>query len=78
MKSHAFLNTEDVSETNRQRFHLPLHQIMAKYCTDTLTIVAIPPICCSNGQKTEHPYSAWNACCIKTAFISTTWHTYDE
>ena len=27
MKSHAFLNTEDVSETNRQRFHVPLHQI---------------------------------------------------
>ena len=38
MKSHAFLNTEDVSETNRQRFHVPLHQItgeiLHKYTDD--------------------------------------------
>ena len=38
MKSHAFLNTEDVSETNRQRFHVPLHQItgeiLHKYTVD--------------------------------------------
>ena len=38
MKSHAFLNTEDVSETNRQRFQVPLHQItgeiLHKYTDD--------------------------------------------
>ena len=27
MKSNTFLNTEDVSETDTQRFHVPLHQI---------------------------------------------------
>jgi hypothetical protein len=30
MKSNTFSNTEDVSETDTQRFHVPLHQITGK------------------------------------------------
>ena len=72
MKSHAFLNTEDVSETNRQRFHVPLHQItgeiMHKYTEDRGNSAYLV----QQQTENEAPLFSVESSCIKTVFISTT------